>query len=200
MLYKCYLSVGSRKSHGRRSLVGCSPWGRWGLDTTERLPLTFHFHALEKEMATHSSVLAWRIPGTGEPGGLPSMGSHRVGHDWSDSSSSRLTYSHASSLFLCLSRPRHSVASLESIVNEAKSIPAFLPNVLSLKEALQKAREWTTKVEAIQVKNLLSCLPFREWYLTPESLKPLILYWSDCVLEIHLFFYLIFIFKHVLPI
>ena len=45
---------------------------------------TFHFHALEKEMATHSSVLAWRIPGTAEPGGLPSMGSHRVGHDWSD--------------------------------------------------------------------------------------------------------------------
>ena len=42
---------------------------------------TFHFHALEKETATHSSVLAWRIPGTGEPGGLPSMGSHRVGHD-----------------------------------------------------------------------------------------------------------------------
>ena len=49
---------------------------------------TFHFHALEKEMATHSSVLAWRIPGTEEPGGLPSMGSHRVGHDWNDSSSS----------------------------------------------------------------------------------------------------------------
>ena len=44
-------------------------------------PFTFHFHALEKEMATHSSVLAWRIPGTGEPGGLPSVGSHRVGHD-----------------------------------------------------------------------------------------------------------------------
>ena len=45
---------------------------------------TFHFHALEKEMATHSSVLAWRIPGMGEPGRRPSMGSHRVGHDWSD--------------------------------------------------------------------------------------------------------------------
>ena len=42
---------------------------------------TFHFHASEKEMATHSSVPAWRIPGTGEPGGLPSLGSHRVGHD-----------------------------------------------------------------------------------------------------------------------
>ena len=45
---------------------------------------TFHFHALEKEMATHSSALAWKIPGMGEPGGLPSMGSHRFGHDWSD--------------------------------------------------------------------------------------------------------------------
>ena len=44
-------------------------------------PFTFHFHASEKEMATHSRILAWRIPGTGEPGGLPSMGSHRVGHD-----------------------------------------------------------------------------------------------------------------------
>ena len=45
------------------------------------LTFAFHFHALEKEMATHSSVLAWRIPGTGEPGGLSPMGSHRVGHD-----------------------------------------------------------------------------------------------------------------------
>ena len=49
-----------------------------------KFTFTFHFHALEKEMATHSSVLAWRIPGMGEPDGLPSMGSHRVGHDWSD--------------------------------------------------------------------------------------------------------------------
>ena len=47
-------------------------------------PFTFHFPASEKEMATHSTILAWRIPGTAEPGGLPSMGSHRVGHDWSD--------------------------------------------------------------------------------------------------------------------
>ena len=68
------------KSHGRRSPVGCSPWGCSESDRTERL----HLHALEKEMATYSSILAWRIPGTGEPGGLPSMGSHRVGHDWSD--------------------------------------------------------------------------------------------------------------------
>ena len=48
------------------------------------LTFTFHFHALEKEMATHSSVLAWRIPGMGEPGGLPSVGFHRVGYDWSN--------------------------------------------------------------------------------------------------------------------
>ena len=47
----------------------------------EAFTFNFHFHALEKEMATHSSILPWRIPGTGEPGGLPSMGSHRVGHD-----------------------------------------------------------------------------------------------------------------------
>ena len=117
------------KSHGQRSLVGCSPWDHEESDRTERLPFhfslscigegngnplqysclenpmdggawwasvhgvaksrtrlsnftfTFHFHALEKEMATHSSVFAWRIPGMGEPGGLPSMGSHRVRHD-----------------------------------------------------------------------------------------------------------------------
>ena len=56
---------------------------------------TFHFHALEKEMAAHSSVLAWRIPGTGEPGGLPSMGSHRVGHDWSDLAA-------VAAMFLCV--------------------------------------------------------------------------------------------------
>ena len=54
-------------------------------------PFTFHFHALEKEMATHSSILAWRIPGTGEPGGLPSMGSHRVGHDSSDLAATALS-------------------------------------------------------------------------------------------------------------
>ena len=52
-----------------------------GWTQLSNFPFTFHFHALEKEMATHSSVLAWRIPGPGEPGGLPSMGLHRVRHD-----------------------------------------------------------------------------------------------------------------------
>ena len=56
----------------------------WMLSFKPAFSLLFHFHELEKEMATHSRVLAWRIPETEEPGGLPSMGSHRVGHDWSD--------------------------------------------------------------------------------------------------------------------
>ena len=54
-----------------------------GLTWLSNFPFTFHFHALEKEITTHSGVLAWRVPGMGEPGGLPSLGSHRVGHDWS---------------------------------------------------------------------------------------------------------------------
>ena len=72
------------KSHGQKSLVGCSPWGRKSWTRLSDFTFTFHFHALEKEMAIHSSVLAWRIPGTGEHGRLLSLGSHRVGHDWSD--------------------------------------------------------------------------------------------------------------------
>ena len=78
-----YSSTLAGKSHGRRSLVaafhGFDKSQTWMNDFT----FTFHFHELEKEMATHSSVLAWRIPGTRDPGGLPSMGSHKVGHDWS---------------------------------------------------------------------------------------------------------------------
>ena len=69
------------KSHGWRSLVGCSPWGCEELDMTERLHFRFSLSSIGERNGTHSSVLAWRIPGTGEPGGLPSMGSHRVGHD-----------------------------------------------------------------------------------------------------------------------
>ena len=67
---------------------------------TERLYFHFSVHALEKEMATHSSVLAWRIPGTGEPGGLPSMGSHSVGHDLAAAAS--YTDTHMPSCHRCL--------------------------------------------------------------------------------------------------
>ena len=74
---------------GHLETVVLNPECRFGFDTKyarsrtrlSDFTFTFYFHALEKKMATHSSVLAWRIPGTGEPGGLPSMGSHRVGHD-----------------------------------------------------------------------------------------------------------------------
>ena len=69
------------KSHGPRSLVGCSHGVARSRTRLSDFTFTLHFHTLEKEMATHSSVLAWRIPGMGEPGGLPSMGSQRVGHN-----------------------------------------------------------------------------------------------------------------------
>ena len=72
------------KSHGWRSLVGCSPWGRWGSDMTEGLYFHFSLSCIGEGNASHSSVLAWRIPGMGEPGGLPSMGLHKVRHNWSD--------------------------------------------------------------------------------------------------------------------
>ena len=71
-----------------RDLGSIPRWGRYPVHGVVKsqtrlsdFTFTFHFHALEKEMATHSSSLAWRIPGMEEPGGLPSMGSHRVGHD-----------------------------------------------------------------------------------------------------------------------
>ena len=70
------------KSHGPRSLVGYSCEGVVKSRTRlSEFTFTFHFHALKKEMATHSSILAWRIPGMAEPRGLLSMGSHRVRHD-----------------------------------------------------------------------------------------------------------------------
>ena len=78
--------IGSIPGSGRSSGLGgpavhgvAKSWTRLSVFT-----VTFHFPALEKALATHSSVLVWRIPGTGESGGLPSVGSHRVGHDWSD--------------------------------------------------------------------------------------------------------------------
>ena len=69
------------KIHGWKSLMGCSPRVAKSQKQLSGFTLTFHFHAWEKEMATHSSVLAWRIPGIGHPGGLLSMGSHKVGHN-----------------------------------------------------------------------------------------------------------------------
>ena len=91
---KVYLYLSFREGNGTPLQYSCleNPMdgGAWwaavhgvteGQTRLSNYTFTFHFHALEKEMATHSSVLAWRIPGMGEPGGLPSLGSHRVGHD-----------------------------------------------------------------------------------------------------------------------
>ena len=69
------------KCRGQRSLVAVFRGVAKSQTRLSNFTFTFCFHALETEVATHSSILAWRIPGTGEPGGLPSMGSHRVGHD-----------------------------------------------------------------------------------------------------------------------
>ena len=78
---------------------------------------TFHFHALEKEMATHSSVLAWRIPGTGEPDGLPSMGSHRVGHDWSAATAAAMDYFFKGSGFITVLWTMLITVSIDTWVN-----------------------------------------------------------------------------------
>ena len=80
-----FLHRGLGEGNGTPLQYSCleNPMGRgaWWAAVLSNFTFTFHFHAWEKEMATHSSCLAWRISGTGEPGGLPSMGSHRVGHD-----------------------------------------------------------------------------------------------------------------------
>ena len=79
---KTRMSKGGFKRLGHRPCYSLEFCLQLGLSFP--ISLALHFSSLEKEMATHSSVLAWRIPGIGEPGGLPSMGSPRVGHDWSD--------------------------------------------------------------------------------------------------------------------
>ena len=71
------------KSHGRRSLVGCSPWGRWGSDTTEWLHFHFSLSCIGEGNGSPLQCSCLENPRNGEPGGLPSMGSHRVGHNWS---------------------------------------------------------------------------------------------------------------------
>ena len=72
------------KSHGQRSLVGCSPWGPKESDMTERLHCRFSLSCMGEGRGNPLQCSCWRIPGTGQPGGLPSMGSHRVGHGCSD--------------------------------------------------------------------------------------------------------------------
>ena len=104
--YSCLENPTGRGAWGA-AVHGIAKSWAWLRDFT----FTFHLHALEKEMATHSSVLAWGIPRMGEPGGLPSMGSHRVGHDWSN-----LAAAVAAQLFLLLSFEVRQVLSFFCIV------------------------------------------------------------------------------------
>ena len=91
--------------------------------------VTFHFPALEKEMATHSSVLGWRIPGTGQPHGLPSMRSHRVGHDWSDLAVAAAATAHEPGTSRCSSwvqkgrETRDQIANTHWIMEKAREFP-----------------------------------------------------------------------------
>jgi len=92
---------------------------RVGHDWATSLSLfTFHFHALEKQMATHSSVLAWRIPGVGKSGGLSSMGLHRVGHDWSNLAAAALIIGHGlmSSILYCLENSNYKRIQSQTII------------------------------------------------------------------------------------
>ena len=100
----------------RAAVHGVAEGRTWLSDFT----FTFHFHALEQEMTTHSSVLAWRIPGTGEPGGLPSMGLHRVGRDWSDLSEKR-------NPLTLLMGMQTSTATMENSVRFLKKLEIELP-------------------------------------------------------------------------
>ena len=123
---------------------------RVGHDWATSLSLfTFHFHALEKEMATHSSVLAWRIPGTGKPGGLLSMGSHRVGHDWSDLADSIL-------------KSRDITLPTRVCIGKAMVFPVVMPGCES----------WTIKKGEHQRINAFKCVEEDSW----ESLG---LYWDQ---------------------
>ena len=122
---------------GIKSLSPHSPWGLTELDMTKRLH--FHFPALEKEMAPHSSVLAWRIPGTGEPGGLPSMGSHRVRHDCSDSAAAAAAFT---LLFNMLSAAAAAAKSLQSCPTLCDPIDGSWPGS-SVPGILQaRTQEW----------------------------------------------------------
>ena len=149
-------------------------------DTTEQLHFHFHFHALEKEMATHSSVLAWRIPETGEPGGLPSMGSHRVGHNWSDLAAAATLYCFRPSLINNVKKyfcPCWSLLTKSTSLVTLVAFPAhiafdFLCNV-SLLEMLENAARWGDR----------RCLESEDWGLRGLGWRPPVLEHLKAVLR-----------------
>ena len=127
------------------------------------LTFTFHFHALEKEMATHSSILALRIPGMGEPGGLPSMESHRVGHDWSDLAAAAAVYTMEKAM-----TPHSSTL--------AWKIPWMVePSRLQCMGSLRVGHYWATSL------SLFTFLHWRKWQPTPVFLPGEFQEWGSLV-------------------
>ena len=122
------------------------------------LTFTFHFHALEKEMTTHSSVLAWRIPGMGEPGGLPFMGSHRVGHDWSNLAAAAAV--------------SNETDFLHSINFNAYWIHAA-PLSISISQIIPAFRDSTVKGEKDKSTDSLNTSWYYGWYGTDEKASSL---------------------------
>ena len=134
------------KSHGRRAWWAAVHGVAKSQTRLRDFTFTFHFHALEKAMATHSSVLAWRIPGTGEPGGLPSMGSRRVGHDWSDLAAAA---SHASKgmLKILQARPQQYVNyELPGVQAEFSKSKGARDQIANIRWIMEKAREFQKNI------------------------------------------------------
>ena len=141
MIIYFYLACFTREGNGTLLQYSCleSPMdgGAWwavvhgvskGRTRLSDFTFTFHFPSLEKEMTTHSSALAWRIPGMGEPGGLPSMGSHRVGHDWRDLAAAAVCFTSSAPYSML---PFHLVCFLISL---SLSFQKFFPKPLSSTE------------------------------------------------------------------
>ena len=127
---------------------------------------TFHFHALEKEMATHSSVLAWTVPGMGEPGGLPSLESHRVGYDWSD-----LAAPAAEQLKLKVSLPgsatwgwrEHTMQTQKTLSGLHRGTPLTLKRLRSSLRRRRKRRSWMSPSGWSRIINSC-CLAASTWF------------------------------------
>ena len=148
------------ESHGWRSLVGYSPGGHEESNTTERL----HFHTLEKEMATHSSVLAWKIPGMEEPGGLPSMGLHRVGHDWSNLAA-------AAAAFLYLPLMQSSLPNSFTVtppLGEDSLVASLSPNPITL---IHFTQSWLWQLPTYKLKLSSPSVQFSSSVMS-DSLRP----------------------------
>ena len=135
---------------------------------------TFHFHALEKEMATYASVLAWRIPGTGEPGGLPSLGSHRVRHDWSDLAAAAAVSEGSGNMGLKTPHFHWNIITkrLPSLPNLNKPVINNLPEKKLLCLPLPIGLPWPKRPQC------LVCILYKTCTYRPDIIKGIRSYWG----------------------